>query len=234
MLKDKTAIITGSATGIGEGVARLFSEQGAKLILLDLKEETHGLPHTRAFACDVSDSEQVARVLAEAGPADILINNAGIYPRRPFLETTEAEWDHMQAVNLKSMFLTTRAVLPGMVERSYGKVVNISSVTFHLGLANLCHYVASKGGVMGLTRSLAREFGPCGVYVNCITPGAILVEAEKAVQTEEALREIVSQQSLKRRLVPEDVARVCLFLASDLSDGLTGQTINVDAGWIMH
>ncbi len=140
----------------------------------------------------------------------------------------------MQAVNLKSVFLLTKAILPGMLERGAGKIVNMSSVTFHLGMANLSHYVASKGGVIGLTRSAAREAGPHNVHVNCITPGAILVEAEKAVQTEDALREIMSQQSLKRRLLPLDIARTCLFLASELSDGLTGQTINVDGGWVMH
>ena len=238
MLKNRTAIVTGSATGIGEGVARLFAEHGAKLILIDRDEarnrEVADSLGARAFACDVCSGSEVARIFAEAGPADILINNAGIYPRRAFLETTEAEWDEMLDVNLKSMYHTTRAALPSMIAQRYGKVVNISSVTFHLGVANLAHYVASKGGVIGLTRSLAREHGPDGIYFNCITPGAILVEAEKAVQTEEDLREIVNQQSLKRRLVPLDIARVCLFLASNLSDGLTGQTINVDAGWVMH
>ena len=235
MLKNKTALITGSATGIGEGIARLFAEHGANLVLLDRdgarNDEVARSLNARAFPCDVRDA---AAVVSEIGPVDILINNAGIYPRRRFLEMTERDWDEMQDINLKSIFQITRAVLPGMVARKYGKIVNISSVTFHLGTANLTHYVAAKGGVIGLTRSLAREVGDEGVYVNCITPGAILVEAEKAVQTEEALREIVAQQSLKRRLVPLDIARVCLFLSSDLSDGLTGQTINVDAGWFMH
>ena len=230
--------MTGSATGIGEGVARLFAEQGAHLVLLDRDRERNEAVardlNAQAITCDVSDSAAVQRAVAQAGPVDILINNAGIYPRKALLETTEEEWDHMQAVNLKSVFLMTKAVLPAMLERGAGKIVNISSVTFHIGTANLAHYVASKGGVIGLTRSSAREAGPFNVHVNCITPGAILVEAEKAVQTEEALRDIMAQQSLKRRLLPLDIARTCLFLASELSDGLTGQTLNVDGGWIMH
>jgi 3-oxoacyl-[acyl-carrier protein] reductase len=121
-----------------------------------------------------------------------------------------------------------------MVAQRSGKIVNISSVTFFKGLENLSHYVASKGGVIGLSRSLAREMGPHNVYVNCITPGAIEVETEKLVATPQQMAAIAAQQSLKRRLQPIDVARACLFLASELSDGITGQIVNVDGGLIMH
>jgi 3-oxoacyl-[acyl-carrier protein] reductase len=112
--------------------------------------------------------------------------------------------------------------------------VNISSATFHLGVTNLTHFIAAKGGVIGLTRALAREVGPHGIHVNCVTPGAVLVEAEKAVETEEQLRAIVNDQSIKRRIVPLDIARVCCFLSCNLSDAMTGQTLNVDGGWVMH
>lgn len=121
-----------------------------------------------------------------------------------------------------------------MIANRAGKIVNISSVTFHLGLAELTHYVASKGGVIGLTRALARELGESNIHVNCVTPGAVLVEAEKSVATEAQVQQWVSSQSLNRRILPIDIARVCVFLASELSDGVTGQTINVDGGWIMH
>ncbi|MDQ6676311.1 MAG: SDR family oxidoreductase [Acidobacteriota bacterium] len=242
MLQGKTAIITGSAAGIGEGIAHLFAEHGARLALVDCNTaHNEAVAHSlkaRAYSCDLRDSAAINRVAEaiqkEIGPADILINNAGVYPRRALMETTEQEWDDMQAVNLRSVFLMTKAVLPAMLARGSGKIVNMSSVTFHLGMANLAHYVASKGGIIGLTRCAAREAGPRNVHVNCITPGAILVEAEKAVQTEEALQEILNQQSLKRRLLPIDIARTCLFLSSELSDGLTGQTLNVDGGWVMH
>ena len=147
---------------------------------------------------------------------------------------TEQQWDEMQAINLKSMFHTTQAVLPDMLAQRAGKIVNISSVTFHLGMAQLTHYVASKGGVIGLTRALAREVGPQNIHVNCITPGAIDVEAEKLFVTEEQIKAWLDQQSLKRRIGPLDIARTCLFLASPLSDGLTGQTLNVDGGWYMN
>ncbi|HWF48895.1 MAG TPA: SDR family oxidoreductase, partial [Bryobacteraceae bacterium] len=168
------------------------------------------------------------------GPIDVLVNNAGIYPRQSFLEMSEQQWDDMQSINLKSMFHMTQAALPDMIERRSGKIINISSVTFHLGMANLTHYIASKGGVIGLTRALAREAGPNNVHVNCITPGAIQVEAEKLFVTEEQIAAWLELQSLKRRILPVDIARVCLFLASELSDGMTGQTLNVDGGWVMH
>jgi 3-oxoacyl-[acyl-carrier protein] reductase len=247
LLTNKSAIITGSARGIGEAIARLFAEHGARLLLLDRREEENSALASaieaqgrRAFAAavDLRDRSAVDAAVAKArrefGTVDILINNAGIYPRQDFVSMTEQQWDEMQDINLKSMFRLTQAVLPQMLEHGAGKIVNISSVTFHLGMANLTHYVASKGGVIGLTRALAREIGPRNVHVNCVTPGAVLVEAEKAVVTDEQVRAWMEQQSLKRRILPLDIARVCLFLASELSDGMTGQTLNVDAGWVMH
>jgi NAD(P)-dependent dehydrogenase (short-subunit alcohol dehydrogenase family) len=247
LLKGKVALVTGTATGIGAEVARLFGEQGASLILLDRDRDRNqaaaaalaaaGVP-VRAAALDLRDGAAVRAAVADAldalGQIDILVNNAGVYPRRAFLETSEAEWDDMQAINLKSMFHLAQAVLPGMVARRAGKLVNISSVTFHLGMANLVHYVASKGGVIGFTRSLAREMGGHNIHVNCVTPGAVLVEAEKAVVTEEQIQAWLGEQCLKRRILPLDIARACLFLACELSDGMTGQTLNVDGGWVMH
>jgi len=247
LLDGKVAVITGAAAGIGEAIADLFGAQGAHLFILDLNGNrvTAVADHIRrdggsafSFLADVRNSATVCSVVRQAleqfGRIDILINNAGVYPRKPFLEMSEQEWDDVQETNLKGVFHCTKAVLPHMVERRGGKIVNISSVTFFKGLANLTHYVAAKGGVIGFTRSLAREMGPNNVYVNCITPGAIEVETEKVVATPEQIAAIVAQQSMQRRLTPLDVARVCLFLASHLSDGLTGQTINVDGGLIMH
>lgn len=247
LLKGKVVLITGSATGIGSGTARLFAEHGANLVLLDRNREQNLITagevertgvRVQAVHLDLRDraaiDDAVAGALETFGHIDALINNAGIYPRQPFLDTSEQQWDEMQAINVKSMFHTSQAVLPSMLNRGAGKIVNISSVTFHLGVPNLVHYVASKGAVIGMTRSLAREFGAQGIFVNCITPGAILVEAEKAVVNEEQIQKFLAEQSVKRRLLPIDVARVCLFLSSELSDGMTGQTLNVDGGWVMH
>jgi 3-oxoacyl-[acyl-carrier protein] reductase len=248
LLTNKVALITGSATGIGQSIATVFAEQGAAVVLLDRNGEANqrtaadlsaqSKAGVLAFTLDLRDRPAIDAALSTAraklGPIDILVNNAGVYPRQTFLEMTEAQWDEMQAINLKSMFHTTQAALPDMLARGRGKIVNISSVTFHLGMAQLTHYVASKGGVIGLTRSLAREFGTQNIHVNCVTPGAIDVEAERLFVTEDQIKAWLEQQSLKRRITPLDVARTCLFLASELSDGLTGQTLNVDGGWIMH
>ncbi|MFZ0593345.1 MAG: glucose 1-dehydrogenase [Bryobacteraceae bacterium] len=247
LLADKVAVITGSANGIGEQVARFFADQGARLYLIDCdgeKNETlaESIRAAGQFATaitgDVRDRQvfETASEMAvrEFDRLDILINNAGIYPRQRFLVMTSAQWDEMQDINLKSMFHSSQAVLPRMMRQGSGKIVNISSVTFHLGVENLAHYIASKGGVIGLTRALAREIGPQGIHVNCITPGAVLVEAEKAVATEEQVRIMVDHQSIKRRILPIDIARVCCFLSCDLSDGMTGQTLNVDGGWVMY
>lgn len=240
-------MVTGAAAGIGEAIAHLFGAQGAHVFILDLNENRAAAVADRirtdggsafSFHADVRNSEAIRAVVRHAleqfGQIDILINNAGVYPRKPFLEMSEPDWDDVLETNLKGVFHCTKAVLPHMVERSGGKIVNISSVTFFKGLANLTHYVAAKGGVIGFTRSLAREMGPHNIHINCVTPGAIEVETEKLVATPEQIAAIVDQQSLQRRLKPLDVARVCLFLASHWSDGLTGQTINVDGGLIMY
>ncbi len=248
LLKDKVAIVTGAAEGIGAGVAELFAEQGARVYLGDVKKEA---VEARAAALrekgaeafghvmDVSKADQVQAVVAAAveryGRVDILINNAGIYPRQNFLDMTEEQWDRMQEVNAKSMFLTCKAVAPHMIAQRSGHIVNISSVTFFLGVKNLVHYVASKGAVIGFSRSLARALGEYDIHINCITPGAILTEGEVALKVpQEDIDYMMGQQTLKRRLYPKDIAGVCLFLSSELSAGMTGQTLNVDAGWIMH
>ena len=246
LLKNKIAVITGSATGIGQAIAELFAENGASLLLLDRNAEgnrrTAANLRTRTrvldVALDLRDRPAIDAAIeaahAQLGPIDILVNNAGVYPRRSFLEISEQQWDDMQSINLKSMFHMTQATLPDMIARDAGNIVNVSSVTFHLGMAELAHYIASKGGVIGLTRALAREVGAHNIHVNCVTPGAIEVEAEKLFVSDEQIQKWLELQSLKRRILPTDIARVCLFLASELSAGMTGQTLNVDGGWVMH
>jgi 3-oxoacyl-[acyl-carrier protein] reductase len=246
LLRNKIAVITGSATGIGQAIAGLFAESGASLLLLD--RDTEGNRRTAAglrsraqvldVALDLRERPAIDAAIEmtrnQLGPIDVLVNNAGVYPRQSFLEMSEQQWDEMHSINLKTMFHVTQATLPDMINRRAGKIINISSVTFHLGMANLTHYVSSKGGVIGLTRALAREVGPHNVHVNCVTPGAIQVEAEKLFVSDEQIQGWLELQSLKRRLLPIDIARVCLFLASELSEGMTGQTLNVDGGWVMH
>lgn len=227
VLQDKVAVITGSANGIGRAIARLFAENSCRLLLLDRNAENnqHAAAELRStgarvldLALDLRDRPAIEAAVRAAhdqlGPVDILVNNAGIYPRQAFLEISEQQWNELQSTNLSSMFHMAQATLPDMINRRSGKMINISSVTFHQGVAGFAHYVASKGGVIGLTRALAREMGPHNVHVNCITPGAVETKAEKSLVSKEQIEAWLSLQSLKRRILPVDIARVSLFLAS--------------------
>jgi 3-oxoacyl-[acyl-carrier protein] reductase len=247
LLKSKVAVVTGSATGIGQGIAQLFGQHGAALLMLDRNEARNRAAADQiqfsgaralAIAVDVRDRaaihSAIGRAQEELGPIDILVNNAGIFPRQPFLSMTPEQWDEMQDINVKSIFHATQAVLPQMIARKSGKIVNISSVTFHLGTGKMAHYVASKGGVIGLTRALSRELGEHNIHVNCVTPGAIRTESEKHFVSAEDERDFLAHQSIKRRLEPLDIARACLFLSCEMSDAMTGQSLNVDGGWYMH
>ena len=247
LIKGKVAIVTGAAAGIGAGVGRLFAAEGAHVFLVDL--DGAGVKKVAAevqaeggsafgFEANARDRDAMAEIVEDAvtrfGRIDVLINNAGIYPRQPFLEMTEEHWDTMQDVNMKSVFHCSKLVMPHMVRQRAGAIVNIASVTFFTGLAPLTHYIASKGAIIGFTRALAREMGEHNVHVNCITPGAIETEGERKLMSKEQADTVMAVQSLKRRIGPLDVARVCLFLSSELSDAMTGQTLNVDGGWIMY
>jgi 3-oxoacyl-[acyl-carrier protein] reductase len=247
LISGKVAIVTGAAAGIGLGIARLFAEQGAHVFLSDINgEQVERVASDlksrggSAYASEADARDQAAmeaifeQAISRFGRIDALINNAGVYPRQAFLEMTEEQWDTMQDINLKSVYRCTKLAVPHMIRQASGTIVNISSVAFFLGMKNLTHYVASKGGVIGFTRSLAREVGEHNIRVNCITPGAVETEGEAAVATKEQVATLVELQSLKRRVVPLDIARACLFLSSELSGGVTGQTLNVDGGWVMY
>jgi 3-oxoacyl-[acyl-carrier protein] reductase len=247
VLKDKIALVTGAAAGIGEATALFFAELGAHVAVMDRDVEgAHQTAqriaaaggHTIAIHADMRDRASLeaaaGATLSTFGRIDILVNNAGIYPRQSFLAVSEAEWDEMHDINLKGIYRMSQIVARQMVHQGGGKIVNISSVTFFLGIKMLSHYVAAKGGVIGLTRSMARELGEYNIHVNCLSPGAIQTASEKFFVTDEQSRQFVESQSLKRRLQPVEIARVCAFLAGPWSDGMTGQTLNVDGGWIMY
>lgn len=248
LLKDKIALVTGAAQGIGEFIAREFCAAGATVILTDIDAARLALTTdsirsegylASSWPLDVCDRARVRAVvpeiLAAHGRIDILVNNAGAYPRRDFREMADDEWDRIIDLNLTGVYNCTRAVVPGMVERRDGVIINISSVTYLVGLANLTHYISAKGGVVGFTRALARDLGRDGIRVNCISPGAVATESEAQIyRPGEVESRILPLQSLQRRILPRDIATVAVFLASAMSSGMTGQTVNVDGGWAMY
>jgi 3-oxoacyl-[acyl-carrier protein] reductase len=239
----KTAIVTGAATGIGAATAKLLAARGARVLAVGLQPEA--LRETvaaidgeaLAFDADVSDPAAIEAVAARAqeafGGADILVNNAAIYPIGPWYEADAAEWDEVFRVNVRGYFLLAQAVRPQMLARGGGSIVNVASVTFYYGEEELLSYVASKGAVIGFTRSLAREAGPEGIRVNAVAPGAFPTAATAIHVDQDALWEkVLTSQSIKRRGEVEDVALAIAFFAGDDSRFVTGQTLLVDGGWM--
>lgn len=252
-LQNKVALVTGGSTGIGRDVCLAYAAEGAKVAVNYIGSEAAAAEvvarieaaggTAMAVYGDVSREEQVTamvRAVSDAwGGTDILVNNAGIYPRKPWFEITGEEWDYVQAVNAKSCFLTSRAVFPFMRSRGYGKIINVTSVTFFRGQKGFVHYVASKGAVIGFTRALSREVGEFGITVNAISPGAVMTEQELLDMPDPAEQEatrvyLAKEQAIPRRQLPADMVGCFLYLASPDSDFMTGQTLNVDGGWVMH
>jgi 3-oxoacyl-[acyl-carrier protein] reductase len=175
------------------------------------------------------------QVIRELGGIDILVNNAAVYHRKPWTEITAEDWDEVLDTNLKGYFLCARAAYPSLKERGHGRVINVASITYFGGWPLLLDYVASKGGIVGFTRALAREIGPDGITVNTISPGAFPTAAERIHPDPEGYnRMVLEAQSIKRRGTPEDVGNLVTFLAGDAASFITGQMILIDGGWMMH
>lgn len=250
MKTERVALVTGGSRGIGAAICRALAADGCAVAVNyrrradDARAVVDSIVgaggRAVALAGDVSDAAAVDRLVADAtetlGPVTILVNNAALTDaHKPWTQIDEAEWDRVMAVNLKSCFLCFRACYPAMREAGWGRVVNISSVTFHLGRPHLVHYVASKAGMIGFTRSLAREVGTDGITVNAVTPGAIQTESELELfpDQEGIAAWLLPEQAVKRRGTPQDVAAAVAWLASDAAAFVSGQTINVDGGWAM-
>ena len=245
-LKNKVAIVTGGAKGLGRAFALRLAEEGAAVMVVDidnLKQTVDTIKYTggqaQFFQADVArmeDTLAMAKATKEAfGRIDILVNNAAIYAglkRKAFNEIDLAEWDLVMNVNVKGAFLTTRAVFPYMKEQGYGKIVNLASEVFFTGSHGFAHYVASKGGIIGLTRALAIELGPHNININAIAPGFTDTEASRSIA--DVTKYDVSRTPLNRLQQPKDLLGALIFLASDDSDFITGQILLVDGGRVMH
>lgn len=245
-LKDKVAIVTGARRGIGRGIALAFAKNRAKVVVSDLdkgdcqkvvneikKLGSDGL----AVKCDVSNAEEVKAMvkttLDKFGRIDILVNNAGIDLMKPFKDMTEADWDKVLSVNLKSVFLCTKAVLPQMIKQKKGKVINISSIAGKIGFAQSSAYCASKAGIINLTRVLALELAQHKINVNSIAPGVIETQMTEPFLKDPKMKDnLLSQTPWGRFGKPEDIANAAVFLASDQADFITGTTLVVDGGWL--
>jgi len=246
-LKGRVVLITGGATGIGEALVRNFAQQGARVAFLDVQDEAAvalrnelsvaGCTAPLYLHCDVTDTaalkESVGRVLAALGTVDVLVNNAGNDQRHRTEEVTPEFWDRTIALNLRAYFFSIQAVIPAMKAAGRGSIVNLSSISWMIPSTGLPVYVTAKAGIVGMTRTLAHELGPHGIRVNAVLPGAIATERQKQLwYTPEYKAEILSRQALKRDILPEDVARLVLFLAADDSSGITNQSYVVDGGWV--
>lgn len=241
-LADKVVVVTGGAGGIGEAITRAFVAQGARVGFLDIdvargeRLEAELGESALFIPCDLTDipalRAAVTAVRERFGAVGVLINNAAHDERHPTLEVTEAYWDGRIAVNLKHQFFAAQAVLPDMQAAGKGAIVNLGSTSWVIGQGGMAAYTASKSAVLGLTRSLARDFGPDGVRVNAIAPGWIMTERQLELWvTPETEKDIYERQCLKRPLVPDDIARVVVFMASDEAGAITNQHYIVDGGW---
>ena len=236
-LDGKVAIVTGGAQGIGAAIAGGLEAEGAAVVIADLNPPEGGI------RVDVASEDDVARMVDETlerhGRVDVLVNNAGLYASlemRPFTEIPLAEWNLVLEVNVASMFLTCRAIVPVMREQGGGKIVNISSGTPFRGVPFLLHYVTSKGAIVAFTRALAKELGKDSIHVNCVAPGFTMSDGVRShPEVIEKLRDVsIASRTLQRDQVPEDVVGAVVFLCTPAADFITGQTMVIDGGQYFH
>src|SRR4051794_26518755 len=241
-LSGKTAFVTGSTRGIGLEIARTLHAAGASVAIVGRELErarsvaSEWPDRTAGIACDVARSDQVEAAIAAAesqlGPIDILVNNAGLTRDNILLRLTEDDWDAVLDANLKGAFHTTRAVIKGMMKRRSGRIINISSIVGLIGNKGQANYAASKAGLIGFTKSVAREYASRNILVNCIAPG--FIETDMTASLPDAARaSLLEEIALGRLGRPEDVAGTVLFLASDLAAYITGQVLVVDGGMVI-
>jgi len=245
----KTILYTGGAGGLGLETTMHFLDAGARVVVIDRDQakmtalaeaaRTHHAEKLLIVDFDLSDlsglKAKLAEIQASFGGFDVVINNAAIYPSKPFEEFTVEEHQAVQRINVDAGIVCVQAALPHMKANSWGRIINIASVTFYGGWALLAPYVQSKGALVGLARAWARELGPCGITANAVSPGAFPTDAEKIHPDPEGYtKHVLDHQAVKFRGSPADIANALMFLASDGARFITGQTLNVDGGWVMH
>ncbi len=243
-LRDRLVVVTGGGSGIGAGFTEAFARQGARVVFFDIAEaDSKALEASLAelspapvfHPCDLTDIAALQRcladIVAEHGPIDVLINNAANDDRHTLAEVTPDYWDNRINVNLRHLYFAAQSVATGMREQGRGVIINLGSISWHLGLPDLSLYETAKAGIEGMTRALARELGGDGVRVVCIVPGNVQTPRQMKWYTPEGEAEIVAAQCLPGRLQPRDVAALGLFLASDDARLITGHEYFVDAGW---
>lgn len=242
-LAGKAVLITGGATGIGASMVEHFADQGARVGFLDIDAGAGATLAARLggaarfLPCDVTDVDGLKAAIhafeAESGHIDVLVNNAANDDRHRVDDVDTAYWDNRMAINLRPQFFAAQAVRPGMARAGGGSIINLGSVVVQMAAAEMVAYVAAKAAVYGLTRALAREFGPDRIRVNCLVPGWVMTERQVRLWLDEAGEQrIAERQCLPDKLVPEDIARMALFLAADDSRHCTSQSFIVDGGWV--
>jgi 3-oxoacyl-[acyl-carrier protein] reductase len=241
-LSGKVALVTGSTRGIGLAIAKALHAAGAKVAITGRDAATaHDVAAalgagTVGVACEVSDAVQVTEAIAAVeqalGPIDILVNNAGLTRDNILLRLSEADWDTVLDANLKGAFLTMRAVTKGMMKRRSGRIINVTSIVGIIGNKGQANYAASKAGLIGLTKSAAKEYASRGILINCVAPGFIDTDMTAALP-EDARKVLLEQIALGRLGSPDDIANTVLYLASELAGYVTGQVLVVDGGMVI-
>ena len=246
-LRGAVAFVSGGASGLGAEFVTQLAAQGTQVGFADIQEDAghdlveavaaRGWPQPLFHSCDVRDvaalRQAIGRTGDERGPVTVLVNNAANDQRQPVAELTEQEWDAGIAVNLRHHFFATQAVAPMMRRAGGGSIINLGSISAHIDLTDLPVYITAKAGIEGLTRTLARELGGDGIRVNCVIPGWVMTERQLALWiTPDTDADIARHQCLPRRIYPDDIARMVLWLAADDSRSCTGQRWIVDAGWM--